>query len=410
MNSSSSSSSKDWQISLRGSKRKNNQNKETRLKKRIRLTLEQLILSYKLFPYINEVGDEVDLAAWATACSDMKNQLDALWEESNSQTTSSSRSNETSRLQGVIDKFVEMAFSAGDQELKVVDEWIDKLTESVNSLQITDSSPSSSFLPPIPRSSSRVEWLKVTGNPSVHSLSLPKSLKVLNFDNDFDRPVSDLELPSKLEELNFGDGFNQSIDQLALPNGLKRLSFGIHFNQPLSRVRFPDSIEELEFGFHFNQPLQSIRLPTGLKKLTLGDHFDQPVDNIHLPRGLVRLKFGARFNQPVFGLNLPGSLEELVFGRSFNQPVGHLILPRGLLTLRFGDSFNQPVDRLALPNNLRVLYFGQDFDQSINDLAIPPGLKMLDLCREYRYDQHRIDFTRLPHTVAEQIKKKLNYH
>ena len=142
--------------------------------------------------------------------------------------------------------------------------------------------------------------------------SIPPSVTVLAFGNQFDQPILDW------------------------PPGLKRLCFGRKGGNVIGRL--PSGLEELVLGRACTRIHQT--LPNSIVNLTLGDSFDQYI--VRYPESLTKLTLGYLYNSRLD--NLPEGPEVLITGVSFNKSVDKL--PQTLKKLTLGNGFTRSIDKL----------------------------------------------------------------
>ena len=125
--------------------------------------------------------------------------------------------------------------------------------------------------------------------------NLPRNLRTLTFDLNFNKQIHHMRLPAGLQSLTFGGCFNQNLDNVTWPAGLQSVTFGPNFNQSLDNVTWPAGLQSLTFGWAFNQSLDNVKWPVGLQSLTFQEDFNQNLDNVTWPAGLQSLTFGWQF-------------------------------------------------------------------------------------------------------------------
>jgi len=91
-----------------------------------------------------------------------------------------------------------------------------------------------------------------------------------NFTNLIIKDIN-IILPKKIKYLNFDYDFNQSIKG-CIPNSVTHLTFGDFFDQPIESC-ISNSVTHLTFGNDFNQPIEGC-IPNSVTHLTFGDKFD----------------------------------------------------------------------------------------------------------------------------------------
>jgi len=235
---------------------------------------------------------------------------------------------------------------------------------------------------------------------------LPKSLRILRFEGDFNRSLNLNRSLQNLSELDLGERFNKILNLNDLPRSLVVLKFGRDFDQPLYGNVLPEGLRELYFGYSFNKFLHDKNslsiLPKSLKVLKFHRMFNRPLGNFmgtFLPKNLEELALGYKFNQAL-GISsskysfLPESLKILDLGYEFNQsldthisdapsigalgqnlqniseknkrvPAFKSFLPTNLEILNFSYLFNQPLMGGTLPKSLKVLKMGDSFNHSL---------------------------------------------
>lgn len=140
-------------------------------------------------------------------------------------------------------------------------------------------------------------------NKSTLTITLPKNITHLSFDNNFNGPIPSRAttaesvvpqnfIPSTVIYINFGNKFNQPLTHI-IPKSARCLIFGIFYDQSIEPYTIPDSVQYLKFGCYFNQKIIQNVLPVRTK-----------------PNVGCKLAFC-----------LPKNLKYLIFGRSFNQKI-----------------------------------------------------------------------------------------
>ncbi|GAM26113.1 hypothetical protein SAMD00019534_092880 [Acytostelium subglobosum LB1] len=185
--------------------------------------------------------------------------------------------------------------------------------------------------------------------PAVDIGAFPSTLTKLTLSHVY-QPLIPNTLPSSIVMLSFGDNFNDVISAGCLPNRLTSLTFGQFYNQPLVVDALPSTLVYLEFGSWFNRsleafvetsyPLNVVRhnLPC-LETLILGQSFSQDIFPGLLPPSLLTFKTGWSFSQELVPGFVPPNLHTLALGASYRHDIGAL-LPSSVTSLQYMGSYN----------------------------------------------------------------------
>lgn len=156
-------------------------------------------------------------------------------------------------------------------------------------------------------------------NQLLDGVNWPALLEI-EFGQDFSQSINEVVWPS-VQRVNF-DRFAYNLENVTLPNSLKRIDFGESFDQCLDNAKWPPSLEEVVFGHHFCQPISSTAWPSSLRKLTLGAEFNWPLHGIGawIP-SLVELTLHADrsyYRHRLSGISWPKGLKVLTLHSSWD--------------------------------------------------------------------------------------------
>ncbi|KYR01718.1 hypothetical protein DLAC_01728 [Tieghemostelium lacteum] len=206
------------------------------------------------------------------------------------------------------------------------------------------------------------------------SQHLPRSLKSLSI-----YTIDLYSIPPSLTKLSLR-GFDQPITPLSLPPTLKTLEFSFRHNYPLEKDSLPEGLERLVLSKEFNQPIKIGDLPSTLKYLSFGYKFQSDIDNGSLPASLESLHFSG-IHQPTI---LIGSLTHLVNLVALTLPCPKYIepnaLPDQIVSLTISIYLNSNLVKGSLPLYLKDLYIISESSNYVLDTQfLPPNLTKLAL-------------------------------
>ncbi|AYV79907.1 MAG: hypothetical protein Gaeavirus1_44 [Gaeavirus sp.] len=161
---------------------------------------------------------------------------------------------------------------------------------------------------------------------SLDKITLSMNLNAIDFDEEFNKCISNINFLPSIQIIFFGMCFNLSLDYTKLPPNLQIIIFGSDFNQSLDRTIFPDSLQFISFGYSFNQSLNKVHLPKSLHTITFGNNFNKPIDN--LPCSIETLLF---YKVQMNVTNLPFSIRHIKIIENINTSIKKLKIPYGCI-------------------------------------------------------------------------------
>lgn len=200
-------------------------------------------------------------------------------------------------------------------------------------------------------------------------LFLPKSIKYIKFNNNFNNNI-DILTESNITHIIFGNKFNQKIDNL--PWTIEYLYFGQNFNQKLDNI--PGCLKKLIFSCDsdFNQELDC--LPNYLEYLFLPKKYSNKLNN--LPNFLSHIELNCEYPHTLN--NLPKLLEKFIF---------------------YSTTYNEyDLNKCTIYTNKNIFeiptlpcYYDDSNKSKLNIdwiekifVKLPPNLKFLDLSYSYK--------------------------
>ena len=207
---------------------------------------------------------------------------------------------------------------------------------------------------------------------------LPKTLKILSL-KGFNDPIVKSELPRSLKKILLDQDFDTLMQNNPLPVDLKDMLLHCRFNKPLTKEMFPPNLEFLLLNGWFKQPILKNTLPDSLTELWLFGDFNSKIEPNILPPMLKILNFGTKFNQSIELNVLPKTLKILKLSVCFDKELVPNTLPPTLEYLKFGSGFQQVLSKNVLPTSLRFLQFYEYYDQKIEQDILPNNLEFFQL-------------------------------
>ncbi|EFA75741.1 hypothetical protein PPL_10794 [Heterostelium album PN500] len=153
---------------------------------------------------------------------------------------------------------------------------------------------------------SESQSVTVLGDCHTLKYGLPKSIKSLKFDYDFDEPLVKGSLPGSLEVLDLIELIDQEIPPGVLPESLRELSIE-HYAFEIQAGVLPSGLRKLTLS-NSQCDIRPGILPSGLQNLYLGCHYE--IQPGVLPGGLRKFSLFDYQHEIQAGV-LPSSLESL---------------------------------------------------------------------------------------------------
>ncbi|EFA75808.1 hypothetical protein PPL_10863 [Heterostelium album PN500] len=214
---------------------------------------------------------------------------------------------------------------------------------------------------------------------------LPKSIKSLKFNGDFNEPLVKGLLPNSLEVLEFSGPIKQEIPPGVLPDGLRTLILK-HYEHEIRAGVLPNGLRKLILE-NYEYEIRPGVLPNSLRKLTL-EPYNYEIPPGLLPNGLQRIYLIGYQYELQQGV-LPSSIKNL-FLASYDDPLNeHLNYSIDSTTLDENVEGRSclPISWLlaisSLPNLQSLdIYYPKDsrHDTTIFNLNyLPPNLETLEI-------------------------------
>lgn len=186
-------------------------------------------------------------------------------------------------------------------------------------------------------------------------------------------------IPESVVKLNF-NSFNQPISPGLIPKSVKYLDFGYDFNQKILPGTIPESVVELNLGWDFNQELIYGSVPTSIKKLKLGWHYNKNLTYGSIPFSVKKLCLES-YELKIKPGDIPFGVTKLKF--CMNQKIISGLIPDSVTHLKFGIRFENKIEPNVLPASLLHLTFGNRFNKKIKPNTLPDAIQYLVLGKSY---------------------------
>jgi hypothetical protein len=205
---------------------------------------------------------------------------------------------------------------------------------------------------------------------------LPKFLKTLVLDSEYNKQIRLGNLPTSLHTIIFGEFYNKIISPHVLPQSLRVIKFGDIYNVEIYEKVLPTLLHTLNFGCSYNQPILPRVLPPNLHTLKFGESYNHVVKPKTLPHSLHTLQFDERFSKTLLKNSLPSNLKILRFSIYYKQPINENVLPLKLETLVLGSLYDKVIEDYVLPSSIKEIIFECFEDENLATLnklnLVPP--------------------------------------
>ena len=168
----------------------------------------------------------------------------------------------------------------------------------------------------------------------VNSLTLPSTIRTIDFEAFRGCKITELELPSSLQSLGNSVFAESSLQKLTIPSGIKSLPDYAFRGSAITEIKLPSTLKNIGEECFYESQISKITIPEGVEEIKNGTFYNTPLSEVILPTTLKRIGNKAFQKTKMANLSLQHSNLESIGSEAFRESnLTQISLPTTVVTL-----------------------------------------------------------------------------